>query len=263
MAADGAMLYTDSTSFNASNLTLGDGPMDLVLRGGNGQPVLRIGGWHRMTWSYRTPDGSMELQATVDLRQGMVLPDLLLPRNCFAMWAFIGRIRGQARIGRQTFDLDGTAFFDHPRIRLMQHAVPPVGWLLYTPMVLQDGSAILGYLAADENGQFKSDYCFAWRLSADNATQWQVGGALHDMRLDSDAKPSAWRLRWGSPPAVLGADCSSVVVPVLRTWGDRSSTTTRREVENLPLPFDVQVQIGQSGSMTSGKGLAEYIYNRR
>lgn len=255
----GAVVFVDQ-DHRASHIVQGAGPMDVTLDSG-GRRLISISGWPNMTWHFQSPDAEAEIQMSVVAERGVVLPDLLMKHNRFAMWVNICKARGQARFGQRIMKFQGTAFFDHPRINLETIDTTHLRTLFYTPMTLSDGSRLLTYRTTDTQGRDRADYCFAWLLEPDGRGHWMTMRSFEMPPVDAEGKPVSWHGVWTGASMTIDVTGRVHGTNILRSWGRKDAPQTREANDNLPLWFTAEVQVtGAAATRTlTGRGVAEYI----
>lgn len=255
----GAIVFVDQ-DHRASQIVQGDGPMDVTLDSSE-RRLISISGWPEMTWQFQSPDGDAEIQMSVSGRRGVVLPDLLIKHNRFAMWVNVCQARGQARFGKRVMTFQGAAFFDHPRINLETIDTTHLRTLLYTPMTLSDGSCLLTYRTTDTSGANRKGYCFAWLLDAQGVGHWMTMKSFEMAPVDADGKPVSWHGVWAGKSMTIDVTGRVHGTNILRSWGRKDAPQTRAANDNLPLWFTADVVVtGENVTKTlTGRGVAEYI----
>ena len=260
MTRDGALFWLPSGQYSTDDVVSDPDRMDVRLEAG-GQEVFRLHGWPSIACHFRSDDGDLEVNLQFDLTSVSVLPDALLPYCVFAMWESIGRAHGEARYLDRTVPLDGTVFFDHPRVIERRHAVTPRQMYVYTTLRLEDGGGLFGYYALDTLGRPIEDYCFCVFVDPSGRGRLLDDGVLAHLDLDEDGIARGWHLTWNDNEVALEADVTVRPGPILRSWGGQNAPQTRREFGFPPLVLDATIQIHERGatSVLRAWGLAEYF----
>jgi hypothetical protein len=165
MTREGALYWLPSGEYRALDVRLDPDRLDVRLESGD-REVFRLQGWPEITCHFCSDDGELEVDLRFGLTTVSVLPDALLPHCVFAMWESMGRAHGQVRYHDRTIALDGTVFFDHPRVIERDHDVIPRQMYIYTTLRLEDGGGLFGYYAVDAQGRPVQDYCFSVYIDA-------------------------------------------------------------------------------------------------
>jgi hypothetical protein len=260
MTREGALFWLPSGEYSTEDVFSDPDRMDVRFETG-GQEIFRLHGWPKIACHFRSDDGDLEVNLQLDLGSVSVLPDAQLPRCVFAMWESMGRAYGEARYRDRTVALDGTVFFDHPRVIERRNDVVPRQMYIYTTLHLEDGSGLFGYYALDTLGRPIDGYCFCVYVDAAGNSHLLSDGVLARLDLDEDDLARSWRVTWRDSALVLGADVTVRPGPILRSWGGPNAPQTRREFGFPPLVLDAEVQIQEAGatSVLRGSGLAEYF----
>lgn len=261
MTRGGALFWLPSGEYSTERVVSDPDRMDIRLEAG-GREIFRLRGWPDIACHFRSEDGDLEVDLQFDLSSVSVLPDALLPHCVFAMWESMGRAHGEARYLDRTVPLDGTVFFDHPRVIERDHDVAPRQMYVYTTLRLEDGSALFGYYALDISGRPIEDYCFCVYLDAAGNGRLLADGALGHLELDEDDIARGWQLAWRDTGMAVEADVSVRPGPILRSWGGPNAPQTRREYGFPPLVLDATVRVheGDATRVLRGAGLAEYFH---
>ena len=260
MTDEGALFWLPSGQYSTADVVSDPDRMDVRFEAG-GREVFRLHGWPNIACHFRSDDGDLEVNLQFDLTSVSVLPDALLPHCVFAMWESIGRAHGEARYRDRTIPLDGTVFFDHPRVIERRHAVTPRQMYVYTTLRLEDGGGLFGYYAIDTLGRPIEDYCFCVYVDSAGRGRLLSDGVLARLDLDEDDIARSWRLTWRDTEVALEADVTVRPGPILRCWGGPNAPQTRREFGFPPLVLDATVQIHEGGATSALRawGLAEYF----
>lgn len=260
MTRDGAWLWIGSQKYRAEEITLDPAHMAHTLAPG-GNEILRIEGWPDMRWRMQSDDGALAVDMAVDVRNVTILPDCVMQHNLFAMWLAIARAAGEIRIGDRTRRVTGTAFYDHPRINVVEHDVPRFGWYLYTPTRFDDGSHLAAYYTIDSSGNRVDYYSCGLYVDAAGTATWLPEVTLQHFEIDDDRKPCAWTLQYAGDGLTFDVDARVRETAICRAWGTDAVAQSRRENTNMPLIYEVTADMrrdGDSAKLTGG-GLAEYL----
>lgn len=260
MFRDGAVLWFGNELFKGTQVRSDPNRLDVWLESG-GKELFRIQGWPAMQWDFGSADGEAEVHARIGLRQVTILPDCIMPRNRFAMWVAFGSIEADVRHRDRQRRVTGTVFYDHPRIKVEANEVPPLGWYLYTPIRLSDGSCIAAYHAEDSRGRRMDDYSFCLYVDNVGRCRWLSSQAVMEMATDADGRLKRWKNAWQGEGLTIRAESEVRDTTIFRSWGSAKAPQTRRDYENVPLIFDAHVSIEHPGEALSltGTGLAEYL----
>jgi len=258
---DGALYWLPSGEYSSEAVDSNPDAMDVRFETG-GREIFRLQGWPEIACHFQSADGDLEVNLRFDLTSVTVLPDALLPQCVFAMWESMGRAYGEARYRDRTVHLDGTVFFDHPRVIERRHAVTARQMYVYTTLRLEDGSGLFGYYALDVLGRPIADYCFCVYVDPAGYGRLLSDGVLTDLELDEDDIARSWCVTWRDASLVLGAEVSVRPGPILRSWGGPNAPQTRRAFGFPPLVLDATVRLEDAGtaSLLRGAGLAEYFH---
>lgn len=261
MTRDGALLWLPSGVYPAASVLSRPGSMDVRLDVG-GREIFQFLGWPRIACHVRSEDGDLETDLRFDLENVTILPDAVLPQCVFAMWESIGHARGSVTFRGRTVAVNGSVFFDQPRVVERRHDVTPRQMYLYTTLRLEDGAGLFGYYAQDVTGRPIADYRFCVFVDAVGRGRLLSDGVLERLQLDEDDIARAWRLRWRDATLELTVEVEVRPGPILRSWGAPDAPQTRREFGFPPLVLDAQVRIERRGmvAVVRGSGLAEH-YN--
>lgn len=264
MTRDGAILWFGGNRTQGTTVKSNPLQMDVHISSG-GKEVFRVSGWPGMDWHFQSEDGDAEVRMRLDLQHACILPDCVLPHNIFAMWGSIAHAEGELRFRDKRMIVSGTAFYDHPRIKVQINNCPPFGWYLYTPIRFSDGSFLIAYHCEDGNGRRVDSYSFGIFIESSGKSHWTDSTAVSEMEMDADGRLKRWRNEWRG--STLSVSATSVVrdTSVLQSWGSQPAPQTRREYENIPLIFDTAAVLEQDGRITrlAGTGLAEYVAHPR
>ncbi len=227
-----------------------------------GREIFRLSGWPRIGCRFRSVDGDLEADLQFDLTTVSVLPDALHPYCVFAMWESMGRVHGRARYRDRTVELDGTVFFDHPRVIERRNDVVPRVMYVYVTLRFEDGRGLFGYHALDALDRPVEDYCFCMLVDAAGGGRLLSNGVLENLELDEDDIAKAWQLTWRDATTRLDADVRVRSGSILRSWGGPNAPQTRREFGFPPLVLDATVRIREGGTdrRLRAWGLAEYFH---
>ena len=247
MTDEGALFWLPSGQYSAADVVSDPDRMDVRFEAG-GREVFSLHGWPSIACHFRSDDGDLEVNLQFDLTSVSVLPDALLPHCVFAMWESIGRAHGEARYRDRTIPLDGTVFFDHPRVIERRHDVTPRQMYVYTTLRLEDGGGLFGYYALDTLGRPIEDYCFCVYVDAAGRGRLLSDGVLARLDLDEDDIARSWHLTWRDAEVALETDVTVRPGPILRSWGGPNAPQTRREFGFPPLVLDATVQIHERGA---------------
>lgn len=260
MTREGALFWLPWGQYSTEEVVSDPDRMDVRFEAG-GREIFRLHGWPSISCHFQSDDGDLEVNLQFDLTSVSVLPDALLPHCLFAMWESIGRAHGEARYRDRTVPLDGTVFFDHPRVIERRHAVTPRQMYIYTTLRLEDGGGLFGYYALDTLGRRIEDYCFCVYVDPAGRGRLLPDGVLARLDLDEDDIARGWHLTWQDTEVALEADVTVRPGPILRSWGGPNAPQTRREFGFPPLVLDATVQIHERGatSVLRAWGLAEYF----
>lgn len=261
MTRDGALFWLPSGEYGTERVVSDPDRMDIRLEAG-GREIFRLRGWPDIACHFRSEDGDLEVDLRFELASVSVLPDALLPHCVFAMWESMGRAHGEARYLDRTVPLDGTVFFDHPRVIERRHDVAPRQMYVYTTLRLEDGSGLFGYYALDTDGRPILDYCFCVFVDAAGGGRLLSDGVLGRLELDEDDIARGWHVTWRDAGMAVEADVAVRPGPILRSWGGPNAPRTRREYGFPPLVLDATVRIreGAATRVLRGAGLAEYFH---
>jgi hypothetical protein len=260
MTREGALFWLPSGKHASQEVVSDPDRLDVRLEA-DGREVFRLRGWPDIDCHFSSDDGDLEVDLRFDLTTVSVLPDALLPHCVFAMWESMGRAHGQGRYLDRTVALEGTVFFDHPRVIERRHDAAPRQMYLYTTLRLEDGGGVFGYYAVDALARPIEDYCFCVYLDAAGNGRLLSGGVLARLDLDEDDIASGWRVTWRAAGLVLDADVRVRPGPILRSWGGPNAPQTRREFGFPPLVLDADVRVLEGDAVRDlrGWGLAEYF----
>jgi hypothetical protein len=260
MLREGAVQWLATGNYDAHQLTVAADLHDNRLIDGD-REIIRISGWPTMDWHMVSADGEAEVDVAIACKTVTILPDCLMPNNRFAMWLAIGAIHGSVRFRDRVLPVSGTAFYDHPRINVVSHAVPPVGWYLYTPMHFDDGSSLIAYFMKDGHGKQVEYYTFGLFIDPQGQASWLPEAEIIDLSFDADDKPAAWRASFHTDDLDITMQARVDACTVVKAWGNARVAHTRRENTNFPLVFNAEARIrrGLQDAIINGGGLAEYI----
>ena len=256
MLQAGAALWLGTGRHTASEVAISADRMENRLRTGD-RTILDISGWPVMRWQMESDDGEAAVEMTFTANVVTVLPDCIMQHNYFAMWLAIAEARGEVRFGETRVPVSGTAFYDHPRIIVKTSDVPVLGWYLYTPIRMSDGSHFIAYYAQDQSGARIDYYSFGAYFDPQGNATWFPEARLYDLTFDADEKPKSWRADYSAPGMTVHLDATVRDTAILRAWGGDKVAQTRKENGNIPLVFDAKVVI--NGESVQGKGMAEYV----
>ena len=260
MTREGALFWLPSGKHGSQEVVSDPDRLDVRLEAG-GREVFRLQGWPDIACHFSSDDGDLEVDLRFELTTVSVLPDALLPHCVFAMWESMGRAHGQARYLDRRVALEGTVFFDHPRVIEEPHDVAPRQMYIYTTLRLEDGGGLFGYYAIDALTRPIEDYCFCVYLDAAGNGRLLSHGVLARLDLDEDGIANGWQVTWRDAGLMLDADVSVRPGPILRSWGGPHAPQTRREFGFPPLVLDAAVRVRQGDTVRDlrGWGLAEYF----
>lgn len=260
MTRDGAALWISSGTFQPGDMRTGTDSLDRQLHSPSHE-IFRIQGWPRVHWHMESDDREIEVTMHLAAQNVTILPDAVLPHNRFAMWLAICRAEGEVRFQNRRTRVNGTAFYDHPRITLRPHDVPLFGWLLYMPMHFADGSYLASYYTRDIDGSCNRSYSFGLYVDRDGKATWLPRVEMTDIRMDADDKPRSWSLQLNDDDLDVELSARVRDTAILGAWGKPDVAQTRRANANIPLVFDCEASMrsGNTHSQVRGGGLAEYI----
>ena len=261
MTREGALLWLPSGEYSTEDVVSDPDTLNIRFET-DGREIFSLHSWPDIMVHFESAEGDLEVSLQFDLTSVSVLPDALLPHCVFAMWESMGRAHGEARYRDRTVSLDGTVFFDHPRVIERDHNVTPRQMYVYTTLRLEDGSGLFGYYALDVLGRPIEAYCFCVYVDVAGNGRLLSNGALARLDLDEDGIARAWHVTWQDPSLVLGADVTVRPGPILRSWGGPNAPQTRREFGFPPLVLDAVVKLEEAGAtrVLRGSGLAEYFH---
>ncbi len=257
---EGALYWLPSGVFGAQDVVSDPDRLDVRFET-LGREVFRLQGWPNIACHFVSVDGDLEVDLRFDLTTVSVLPDALLPHCVFAMWESMGRAHGHVRYLDRAVALDGTVFFDHPRVIERRHDVTPRQMYIYTTLRLEDGGGLFGYYALDVLGRPIEDHCFCVYVDAAGDGHLLSDGVLARLDLDEDDIASRWHVTWRDAGLTLDADVSVRPGPILRSWGGPNAPQTRREFGFPPLVLDAAVRVHQGDVVRDLRawGLGEYF----
>jgi hypothetical protein len=260
MTREGALFWLPSGKYGTQEVVSDPDRLDVRLETGR-REVFRLQGWPDIACHFGSDDGDLEVDLRFDLTTVCVLPDALLPHCVFAMWESMGRAHGQSRYRDRTVALDGTVFFDHPRVIERSHDVAPRQMYLYTTLQLEDGSGLFGYYALDALARPIEGYCFCVYVDTAGNGCLLSDAALGRLDLDEDDIANAWQVTWRAAGLMLDAEVRVRPGPILRSWGGPNAPQTRREFGFPPLVLDSAVRIHEGAAVRDlrGWGLGEYF----
>ena len=260
VTSEGALYWLPSGEHDAHDVVSDPERLDVRLETGANE-VFRLHGWPRIACHVVSDDGDLEVELRFDLETVSVLPDALLPHCVFAMWESMGRAHGRVRYRDRVVAVDGTVFFDHPRVIERRHDVTPRQMYLYTTLRLEDGGGLFGYYALDVLGRPIDGYCFCVYLDAAGTGHLLHDGVLARLDHDEDDIADRWRVTWRGARLVLDADVSVRPDAILRSWGGPNAPQTRRAFGFPPLVLDATVRVEDGGVARDlrGWGLGEYF----
>ncbi len=260
MFKEGAVLWIGSGKYVAAQMKLSSRNGSASL-GERGRTIISHSGWPNVRWRIRSDDGVAGVDLSLRLKAVTLLPDNRMQRNLFAMWLAIGEVKGSVQFQGSKHAVEGSVFYDHPRIVLQRHRVPAFGWNLYTPLTLEDGSYFAAHFTQDAAGRDLLNYCFALHLERHGAATWLPRAELLELRFDADEKPERWKIRWKAPRCEITMDARVRGTRILKAWGKDGTAQTRRENPNIPLVFDAVLTIANPDGfqIIKGGGLAEYM----
>jgi len=261
MCRDGGVLWLPTGRFPAGRIEFDDSSRSVILRH-NSRDILRVHGWPKMEWHFQSDDGEAEVRLETTVNSVTVLPDCLLPHCVFAMWESMGTARGTVRWQERTVAVEGSIFYDHPRVLCRSNAVTPRVMYLYTTMRFEDGSGIFGYHAVDAEASPIAYYCFGVHVDPKGNGRFLPAARLDGLLIDRDSLPCAWRLAWGDDLLQVEADVRVQDLGILRSWGSPHAPVQRGEYSIIPLVLDCDARVserGQPAHSLRGRGLAEYF----
>ncbi|NLE44185.1 MAG: hypothetical protein GX620_05655 [Chloroflexi bacterium] len=259
MTGDGALIWLGTGKYRAEQLNNDPTDVDVQLRVGS-REIFRIQGWPQMNWHFESDDGLIEATLAFEAHHVTLLPDAILPRVVFSMWETSGPVVGTLRHADRQYQLAGTVFYDHPRVRIMDHPNSSRQWYLYTPVALKNGSTIISYYAEDRRGAPLDYYCFAVHTDPNGKTEWFGDLQLTDCVFDADALPCRWTLRGRNAETALCLSIDVRPTSILKMWGTPQVPTSRKEFVFIPLVLDgnATFESGSARYNLTASGLAEY-----
>lgn len=253
---EGAVLWLCSDEFEAGDLVIDSASNEMSLEAGNRQ-IVRISGWPSMQWLLCSSDGDVAIDLKLDLKFATIIPDSILQHNRFAMWVAAGHVGGRIRYRDSVAQVEGFAFYDHPRINQIESSVPALGWFLYTPVRYSNNASLIAYYAQDQSGRPIGDYCFGQYVDPAGGSVWLRQIELKNLHFDADEKPSYWEQRFEGPNLAINMKSRTRPATLTRAWGGPTARPSLKENRNLPLVFDVEAEIGTERA--TGAGLGEYL----
>ncbi|MCC6579408.1 MAG: hypothetical protein IT440_03145 [Phycisphaeraceae bacterium] len=257
---EGAVCYVPAGAFDPNGVKMAKGRHEVEYLH-EGKRIFRLAGWPRIDCDFRSADGELTVTAQVDVETVVIFPDTLLPNNRFAMWGSVGKLNGECVYRGERMALKGSAFFDHPRIRIERTGAAKFGFYLYQPIRLSDGSHIISYVTEDFAGNRVADGVFVMWISPEGKVRTLWNLEAFEMKLDGDRHLETWRTVWDEAGVRMEIRAKARPLPLLRAWGSPMTVRTRAEYRVFPLPFDVEVKVSEGGKerRLSGHGLSEMI----
>jgi hypothetical protein len=261
MRGDGAVLWLPTGRFPAGRIEFDLSSRTIVLRNG-GRDVLSVKGWPKMEWHFQSEDAEAEVRLETTIEAVTILPDCLLPFSVFAMWESMGSASGTVRWQDRTFEVEGSMFYDHPRVLRRSNAVTPRAQYLYTTMRFDDGSGMFGYHAVDVQDSPIDYYCFGVYIDAEGNGRFLPVARTDNIATDIDGLPSEWRLFWSDGTLGVEADIRVRDLEIIRSWGSPNPPLSRKDFSIIPLVLDGEARVtwdGRQPRFLRGRGLAEYF----
>ncbi|MCW5983113.1 MAG: hypothetical protein KIT09_33800 [Bryobacteraceae bacterium] len=221
-----------------------------------GQERFSIEGWPRMRWRFHSPDASLSADLEVSARSAAVWPDCVMPHNTFAMCIAACGVKGTVN----GVEVSGAAFYDHPRVRVENNAVPPFGWYLYAPLRFDDGSMLASYYMEDGGGAVDEGYSAGFLTFADGSSRWLASARCRNLRMGPDGNPSAWEAELTGPGVDVRYAVRIEEIPLARLWSSEPHGGGPYVAFPLLMAAEGECVVGRVRSeLRGGAGIAEFL----
>lgn len=254
-----AYLFSDPASGRAVdskgsslNVRLNDGKAGLI----------RLTGWPVTHWHFRNPQGTLEADLKVQMKDLVVWPDFVMPRNTFGMCVGTCAIAGSIRVENRTVNVSGAGIYDHPRIVVQPNPVVPFGWYLYAPIRFADGTLVASYYSENDLGQKDSIYSAGFLSLPDGSRHWLQSCQARRLKVGQDRLPLSWETGLKGANVSLEYRVEIVQVPLARGWGGADPQVSTRKYVAYPLLMTVEgeCRIGsRTIPLSKGCGIAEFL----
>ena len=259
---DGAYLWIEDTKYKAADITIPPNEYQHALFD-HGEEILHLSGWPVITWKMSSSDGSLKIAATLQPKSLFILPDSLLRSSRFSMWIAVCSISCVITIDGKQKEVQGTAFYDHPRIIRERNSVPEFGSYNYLPVWFNDGSYFVSYYSEIVDGTRNDNYTFGYSIDSSGSFREFQPDGIQSITFDEDDQLKTCASRWRCGQTTLSIAVTAEPIGVKRVWGSRNVPKTRKDNRVFPLPFNCVATIddGAVRREIQGVGLNEYIQN--
>ncbi len=260
MTKDGAYLWQCYDKYKSDQIITKDGELDFKLTD-NGQTIASLQGWPNVRWVMNSDDGEIGIDVELRVKSCVVFPDNVLPSNMNSMWASVCDMNGSFILDGKKFEIQGTSFFDRPRINPVKNDIPKTGSNLYLPIQLEDDSYFVGYYSTYIDGSINELYSFGWYIK-DGFSEFMPNMKVTNLVFDEDDKPKTWDFKCSSDNLIVEMKSTTRNTTVKKCWGSKGLPQTRKGNPNLPLDITCSAVIQKKGGSmvkVNGEGLAEYM----
>lgn len=258
-----ACLFSDDEMGTA--LTSDGSSMDIRFHENN-QALFHLQGWPQMSWNFRSPDGSIGANLQVTPQGMAVWPDCILPNNTFSMCIGTCQITGTVLLESREIEVSGGAVYDHPRVLVRPHAVPPFGWYLYSPLRFPNGTFLVSYSLQDGLGQEDPDYSVGFLSLPDHTNRWLTRCQVRGLKMDSDGLPIGWEAELTGRDVRISYRSQIRDVPVIHM---ASGLSIQDDLSKRYLAFPLLMSVegectidGATTTLAGGSGISEFLVRK-
>lgn len=259
VAAGGIHAYVLSDAASGQAVESKTDTLDVRFYDG-GVELFHLTGWPSSHWYFRNPQDTVEVDLTVEVKNLVVWPDFLMPRNTFGMCVGTSGIAGHIRLENRRIPVAGAAFYDHPRIVLQTNPVAPFGWYLYAPIRFTDGTLVASYYSEDGLGRKDEAYSAGFLTLPDGSCHWLQSCQVRKLRVDEDGLPVSWESELEGAGVAIRYRVEIVPVPLVRGWGGADPAQGKYVAYPLLMAVEGECVIGSRANvLTGGRGIAEFL----
>ena len=240
-------------------------PVGIMLQGEE-KEIFRVEGWPNRKSDFKSDDGRLSVELSLDIPWVVLLPDFILTKIVFGMWWSAGPLRATVRLDGKQYDLSGYCFYDHARIACQVSKAESLGMYLYTPVRFDDGSVFLSYYAEDHQSKKIEYYSFGMLMSASGkAMEWYSLLDLVGITFDRDGIPATWELTATKSGSSINLKSNSYSPKEFSSWGFGDLPQGRSSYKYLPNLFtcNAVIQSGSDRISRKGSGMSEYYLTER
>jgi hypothetical protein len=265
VTSDKILSWIASGKYSSQQVASSSDPLRIMLQGED-MEIFRIEDWPNRKLAFKSDDGSLSVDLSLDVPWVVLLPDLVLKKIRFGMWWTAGPLQATVHMDGRCHDLSGSFFHDHARTSSQDNEAGSLGMYLYTPIRFDDGSVFLSYYAEDDQSNKIEYYSFGMLMDKDGRhTEWYPHLDLVAINFDRDGIPATWELTAANSDSRINLKSNSCSPKAFSTWGFGDLPHDRSSYKYLPNIFTCNAVIHRGSNHISrkGSGMSEYYLTER